>query len=417
MKRREFITLLGGAAVAWPLTVRAQQTAMPVIGFLNTRGPAEDVRLVVAFRQGLKETGYVEGLNVRIEYRWAEGHIDRLPGLAADLVRGQVTVIAANSQATVAAKGATSTIPIVFITGADPVQVGFVASLHRPGGNLTGVASLDTEMAPKRLQMLHELLPNAGTIAALVNPTFPGSDVQTKDLQEAGSALGLRLHVLHASTAADIDKVIANVVRLQANGLVIANDPFFSSWSEQLGALALRHRVRDLPVSSVRRGRRIDELRKQHYRLIPSSWQLCWTHPERRKASRAAGPAGDESRVDHQSQDRERTRPNRTDRAACPCRRGDRITRLFCCGCSKPLLAQSDVSLRRTGSVALGGIADIGRTSPSCRCEAIDPKRTLTALKSRSAAALCPYCERLTLGLRVGTTPERGTPEQINGSK
>ena len=243
MKRREFITLLGGAAVAWPLTVRAQQTAMPVIGFLNTRGPAEDVRLVVAFRQGLKETGYVEGLNVRIEYRWAEGHIDRLPGLAADLVRGQVTVIAANSQATVAAKGATSTIPIVFITGADPVQVGFVASLHRPGGNLTGVASLDTEMAPKRLQMLHELLPNAGTIAALVNPTFPGSDVQTKDLQEAGSALGLRLHVLHASTAADIDKVIANVVRLQANGLVIANDPFFSSWSEQLGALALRHRV------------------------------------------------------------------------------------------------------------------------------------------------------------------------------
>src|SRR5437763_3030127 len=243
MKRRQFITLLGGAAASWPLAARAQQPALPVIGFLNTRGPAEDAHLVVAFRQGLTEAGEIEGSNVKIEYRWAEGHSDRLPGLAADLVRRQVSVIAANSQATVAAKGATSTIPIVFITGADPVQVGFVTSLRRPGGNLTGVASLDTELGRKRLQMLHELLPNADTIAALVNPTFPGSDVQTTDLQAAASALGLRLHVLHASTAADIDAVIANVVRLQANGLVIANDPFFNSWSEQLGALALRHGV------------------------------------------------------------------------------------------------------------------------------------------------------------------------------
>jgi len=243
MKRREFITLVGGAAAAWPLAARAQQPVLPVIGFLNTRGPAEDAHLLVAFRQGLTEMGYVEGSNVKIEYRWAEGHSDRLPGLAADLVRRQVSVIAANSQATVAAKGATSTIPIVFITGADPVQVGFVTSLRRPGGNLTGVASLDTELGRKRLQMLHELLPNAGTIAALVNPTFPGSDVQTTDLQAAAGALGLRLHVLHASTAADIDLVIANVVRLQAGGLVITNDPFFSSWSERLAVLALRHRV------------------------------------------------------------------------------------------------------------------------------------------------------------------------------
>jgi putative ABC transport system substrate-binding protein len=241
--RREFITLVGGAAVAWPLAARAQQPVLPVIGFLNTRGPAEDAHLLVAFRQGLTEMGYVEGSNVKIEYRWAEGHSDRLPELAADLVRRQVSVIAANSQATVAAKGATSTIPIVFITGADPVQVGFVTSLRRPGGNLTGVASLDTELGRKRLQMLHELLPNAGTIAALVNPTFPGSDVQTTDLQAAAGALGLRLHVLHASTAADIDLVIANVVRLQAGGLVITNDPFFSSWSERLAVLALRHRV------------------------------------------------------------------------------------------------------------------------------------------------------------------------------
>jgi putative tryptophan/tyrosine transport system substrate-binding protein len=241
MKRREFIKLLGGT-VTWPLAAGAQQP-VPVIGFLNTRAPEQDAHLLAAFRQGLRETGYVEGRNVTIEYRWAEGHNNRLPALAADLVRRQVTVIAANSQATVAAKAATSTIPIVFITGADPVQVGFISSLNRPGGNLTGVTSLDTELGRKRLQLLHELLPNVGTIAALVNPTFPGSDIQTKDLQVAASALGLELHILHASAERDINRVFTDLIRLQAGGLVIGNDPFFNSWSEQLGALALRHRV------------------------------------------------------------------------------------------------------------------------------------------------------------------------------
>jgi len=243
MKRRQFITLLGGAAAAWPLGARAQQPAMPVIGFLNTRAPEQDAHLLAAFRQGLRETGYVEGRNVAIEYRWAEGHHDRLPALAADLVRRQVTVIAANSQATVAAKAATSTIPIVFITGADPVQVGFISSLNRPGGNLTGVTSLDIELGRKRLQLLHELLPNAGTIAALINPTFPGSDIQTKDLQVAASALDIQLQILHASAERDINRVFTELTRLQAGGLVIGNDPFFNSWSEQLGAVALRHRV------------------------------------------------------------------------------------------------------------------------------------------------------------------------------
>jgi putative tryptophan/tyrosine transport system substrate-binding protein len=240
--RREFITLLGGAAAAWPLEARAQQP-MPVIGFLNTRAPEQDPHLLAAFREALREAGYVEGRNVTIEYRWAEGHNDRLPALAADLVRRQVTVIAANSQATVAAKAATSTIPIVFITGADPVQVGFISSLSRPGGNLTGVTSLDTELGGKRLQLLHELLPNAGTIAALVNPTFPGSDIQTKDLQVAAIALDIQLQVLHASAEADINRVFTDLTRSQAGGLVIGNDPFFNSWSEQLGAVALRNRV------------------------------------------------------------------------------------------------------------------------------------------------------------------------------
>src|SRR5262245_13448467 len=178
MRRRDFITLVGGAAVAWPVTALPQQPAMPVIGFLNTRAPEQDAHLLAAFRQGLTETGYVEGRNVAIEYRWAEGHSDRLSALAADLVRRQVSVIVANSQATVAAKAETTTIPIVFMTSADPVQVGFVASLNRPGGNLTGVASLGTETNRKRLQLLHELLPNGGTIAVLVNRTFPGRDIQ-----------------------------------------------------------------------------------------------------------------------------------------------------------------------------------------------------------------------------------------------
>jgi putative ABC transport system substrate-binding protein len=241
--RRQFITLLGGAAAAWPVAGRAQQPAMPVVGFLNTRAPGEDTHLPAAFRQGLSGTGYIEGKTVAIEYRWAEGHNDRLPALAADLVRRGVSVIAANSQATIAARAATTTIPIVFITGADPVQVGFVASMNRPGGNLTGVASLDTELGRKRLQLLHELLPKGGAIAALVNPTFPSSDIQARDLQAAASTLGLRLHILHASTEREINTAFANLARLQASGLVIGNDPFFTSWSEQLAALALRHAV------------------------------------------------------------------------------------------------------------------------------------------------------------------------------
>ena len=244
MRRRDFITLIfGAAAEVWPLAVRAQQPAMPVIGFLNTRAPGQDPQLLVAFHQGLKETGWVEGRNVTVEYRWAEGRNDRLPALAADLVRRGVTVIAANSQATAAAKAATTTVPIVFMTGADPVQIGFAASLNRPGGNLTGVTSLDVELSGKRLELLHELLPKAGTLAALVNPTFPGSDIISKHFQAAASALGLQLHILHASTQRDIDTVFTTLAGLQASGLVIGNDPFFNSSSERLAALALRHRV------------------------------------------------------------------------------------------------------------------------------------------------------------------------------
>jgi putative ABC transport system substrate-binding protein len=241
--RREFITLLG-SATAWPLAVRAQQPVMPVIGFLNSRAPGDDPHLLAAFRRGLKEAGYIEGQNVAIEYRFAENQYDRLPVLAADLVRRQVTVIAANGPAAKAAKAATATIPIVFIAGFDPVEVGLVASLNRPGGNITGVSVLDVELGPKRLELLHELVPTANIIAVLVNPSDPArAETISRDLQTAARTLGLQLHVLHASTDRDFDTVFASLVQLRAGGLVIGGEPFFNSRSEQLGALSMRHAV------------------------------------------------------------------------------------------------------------------------------------------------------------------------------
>jgi putative tryptophan/tyrosine transport system substrate-binding protein len=244
VRRRDFITLLGGAAAAWPLAVWAQQSAMPVVGFLNTRVPGADPHLLAAFRRGLKETGYVEGQNVTIEYRWAYNQYDRLPALAADLVRRQVTVIAAiGSPSAPAAKATTTTIPIVFIIGFDPVEVGLVTSLNRPGGNLTGVTVLGVELGSKRLELLHELAPTANIVAALVNPNTPAAETQSTDLQTAARTLGLKLHGLHARTEGDFDTVFATLLQLGAGGLVVGNDTFFSTRSEQLAALALRHGV------------------------------------------------------------------------------------------------------------------------------------------------------------------------------
>jgi putative tryptophan/tyrosine transport system substrate-binding protein len=244
VKRRAFITLLGGAA-AWPLAAGAQQPAMPVIGFLSNASPNVYALRLGAFRQGLKEAGYVERQNVEIEYRSAESENSRLPALAAELVHRQVAVIVAagGSPSAVAAKEATATIPIVFGVAVDPVEVGLVASLTRPGGNLTGVANLNVEVGPKRLELLHELLPTATMIAVLENPTSPTAEPFSRALQPAARALGLQLHILHASTDRDFDTVFATLVQLRADALVISPDTFFNTRSEQLAALALQHAV------------------------------------------------------------------------------------------------------------------------------------------------------------------------------
>jgi putative ABC transport system substrate-binding protein len=245
MQRREFITLLGGAAAVWPFAARAQQPAMPVIGFLSGATPDGYAQMAAAFRQGLKENGYVDGQNVKIEYRWASGQYDRLPALAADLVQRQVAVIAASgTPANLIAKNATSTIPIVFTSGADPVKNGLVASLNRPGGNVTGVASLNVEILPKRLQLLHELVPTASVMTVLVNSTDLNlSGPQTSGVLAAARTLGLELQVLNASVESDLDIVFAKLTQSRAGGLVITGGPFFNSRPAQLGALCAKHAV------------------------------------------------------------------------------------------------------------------------------------------------------------------------------
>jgi putative ABC transport system substrate-binding protein len=243
VRRREFITLLGGAAASWPLAARAQQPAMPVVGFMSARSPGDSPQLLPAFHQGLKDTGFVEGQNVAIEYRFAGNQNEQLPALAADLVRRQVTVIAATTTpAAPAAKAATTSIPIVFTTGSDPVQLGLVASLNRPGGNVTGVTQERGDRA--EAAGMHEMVPTASVMARLVNPANPTvAEPQSSSLLSAAHTLALELHVLSASTERDFDGVFANLIQLRAGGLVIDSDPFFTARQEQLAALAVRHAV------------------------------------------------------------------------------------------------------------------------------------------------------------------------------
>ena len=245
VRRREFIALLSGAAAAWPLAARAQQPTMPIIGVLGATSAVGFAAEMAAFRQGLQASGYREGQNVTIEYRWANNEYDRLPTLAADLIARQVTVISAigGNSPSLAAKAATPTIPIVFYVGADPVQLGLVASLNRPGGNVTGVAGVNVEMGAKRLELLHELRPNAETIALLVNPTNPNAERLSTDLRTAARKLALNLRVLHAQTERDFDTVFAHLAQLGAGALLIGGDGLFQPQSEQLAALTIRYSV------------------------------------------------------------------------------------------------------------------------------------------------------------------------------
>ncbi|HVS57242.1 MAG TPA: ABC transporter substrate-binding protein [Casimicrobiaceae bacterium] len=243
MKRRDLLAMLGGATMAWPLAARGQKSTIPVIGFLSSASPAQWTS--VAFRQGLNEVGYIEGKNVGIEFRWAEGHYDRLPALAADLVSRHVSVLVATGGAVsaLAAKAATSTIPIVFTLGSDPVELGLVASLGRPGGNVTGVSIVAVELDAKRMELLHVLVPKATVVALIVNPNNPNSESEVEKAQAAARSFGQHLHVLRAGTEQDIDAAFASLEQLLGGALLVGTDPFFTARREQFVALAARHAV------------------------------------------------------------------------------------------------------------------------------------------------------------------------------
>jgi len=244
MRRREFITLIGGAAAAWPLAARAREPAVPLVGFLSgsSKSYYESTGLIATFHQALHEAGFVEGQNLTIAFRWADNRNERLPALMAELVDLQMAVlVAAGGPPSVVAKAAATSIPIDFLTAADPVETGLVTSLNRPGGNLTGVTLLSVELAPKKLQLLHELVPAAANIALLINSTNPNADTQSKELRTAASSLGLKLHVLTATSEGDFDSVFAAMVQLRVGGLMIGTDSLFNRNSERLAALTLRH--------------------------------------------------------------------------------------------------------------------------------------------------------------------------------
>jgi putative tryptophan/tyrosine transport system substrate-binding protein len=328
MKRRKFITLIGGAAaassVSWPFVGRAQQPAMPVIGFLHHASPNQFAILSVAFRQGLKEAGFVDGQNVAIEYRWAEDHRDRLPALAADLVRRRVAVIVVNTPSMAAAKAATATIPIVFVSANDPIAAGLVASFNRPGGNATGVYFLIAALEAKRLELLRELMPKTSLIAALVNPDFPSAESQSREMQEAARTLGFDLLIVKASTESELDTAFATFVRERAGALAVASDGFFFFRRDRIAALAASH---GLPTIFPQReatvaGGLMSYWNERTRRLSPGR-HLRRPHPQRREVRRPASATVGEGRAGHQYEDREGARSDLPALATRPRRRGD----------------------------------------------------------------------------------------------
>ena len=328
MQRREFITLLGGAAAAWPLAARAQQPALPVVGFIRDGSADASARFAAAFRKGLNETGYVEGQNVTVEYHWLEGQYDRLPALMADLVRRQVAVIATPGNVpALAAKAATATIPIVFGVGDDPVRLGLVASLARPGGNATGINFFVQEVMAKRLRLLHELVPKAVRVAVLVNPGNASVAESTlRDVQEAAPTIGLQIQILNASTIGEIDAAFATLARERPDALFVAGDAFFVSRRVQLATLTARDRI---PATySLREHVAAGGLMSygtDSRGHVSSSRRLYRQHPQGRQARRPASAAVDQIRVRHQPSNGASARHRGAARGALHRRRGDRI--------------------------------------------------------------------------------------------
>ena len=330
MKRRQFISLLGGVAAAWPVAARGQQAAMPVIGYLQSASSSYFAQFADAVSQGLSEVGYVEGRNVAIEYRSAEGHYDRLPALVADLIGRHVAVIfaAGGTDPAKAAKAATSNIPIVFISAADPVRTGLVASLNRPGGNVTGVSLLAATLDAKKLGLLRDLTPNVSTIGVLINPGYPAAKSQAAEVQEAASRLGVRLILLYAGTDSEVAAAFAGLVQQDGGALVVATDPFFNSRREQFAALAARHSI---PVMYPQReyvsGGGLISYGPQFADGFRQAGAYLGRVLKGEKPGDLPVDTADEIRVGHQSQDCQGARPSGSRQAARARRRGDRMRR------------------------------------------------------------------------------------------
>jgi putative ABC transport system substrate-binding protein len=334
MRRRDFLTLLGGAA-AWPLTARAQRAAMPLVGLLLSAGSEATSPAASGFRKGLMEAGYVEGRNVAIEYRFSQNENNRLPELAAGLVRRGVTVIAApgSAAAALAAKAATATIPIVFGIPGDPVQLGLVASLNRPGGNITGVTALNGQLGGKQIGLLRELLPEARRFAVLVNPRSPDTDAVIADLRAAAAALGVQIEVMYASSGREIDVAFASLAGTGAKALLIAADPLFGGRLGQLAILAARYAVPILTATGLD-VRRTDDLRIKQPGALSPGGPLCGPHPQRRETGRSAGHSAQQIRPGYQPQHRAGARSRRAVQPHRSRRRGDRINGLFLLRCT-----------------------------------------------------------------------------------
>ena len=324
--RRKFLATLGGAAAAWPLAARAQQATVPVIGFLSARSPAEAASDLAAFRQGLGQTGYFEGKNVAIEYRWAEGRYDRLPALAAELVARQVAVIAAvgGEPSGLAAKAATATIPIVCTLGGDAVAAGLVAHLNRPGGNITGVTIMGLEMGPKRVELAHQLVPNGSALATLINSKFPPTLAEAHDMQAAAHSLGLQLTVLDASTEGEIDAVFAGLAPAESRCSAYQHGPISvrTAGANRTACGALQNSYA-LFFARVRRCRGPNELWTDDQQRLSTGGDLRRSHSKRRKGWRITSRAADQVRPSDQSANRQDARPRNPDDSACPRRRGD----------------------------------------------------------------------------------------------